>query len=60
MRAMDVAVVMMMFVVVVIVIAIRAMHVCLLVHGATPELNLRELCRRYAEYARCVQIKIRF
>ena len=53
-RAMDVTVLMvvMRVVMVMIVGAVWAMHVFLLVHRVTPELDRRGLSRRYGQYAR--------
>lgn len=59
-RAVDMAVIMWVVMgVIVIMVAIRAVDVGLLVHRVTPELNRRELCRRCAQDARYVRIKVR-
>ena len=53
-RAMDVTVlvIVMAMIVVMVVVAVWAMHVGLLVHRVTPELDRRGLSRRCAQYAR--------
>lgn len=61
-RAMDVAmlvVVVVLFLMVMVVVAIWAMHMGLLVHRVTPELNRRRLSRRCAQYARYAGTKSR-
>lgn len=53
-RPMDMAVlvIVMAMIVVMVVVAVWAMHVSLLVHRVTPELDRRGLSRRYVQYAR--------